>query len=236
MRNFRFAGILASAILFTSVAAAMVGEGSLPASAATTLTTPTDVVTNSATTGPPQLGTSVTFTATVAGPSGSKTPTGKIIWLVSGSGGATACKTSTTTLSSGRATCVITVSSAGSYVVSDTYGGDTTYSGITSHSDTVTVAQSSAVDVVSDSSTASKPATLGGSVTFTATLTGPSGSKAPTGKITWSVGGSAGVTACKTSTTTLSAGAATCVLTTSGVGTYAVSDTYGGDTKYAAVS
>jgi hypothetical protein len=236
MRIFRLAGFLAFAILLTSVAAAMVGDGSLPASAATKLTTPTDVVTNSATTGPPELGTSVTFTASVAGPSGSKTPTGKITWLVSGSGGATACKTSKTALSAGKATCAITVSSAGTYVVSDTYGGDTTYSGVTSATDTLAVAQGSAVDVVSDSATASKPATLGGSVTFTATLTGPSGWKAPTGKITWSVSGTAGVTACKTSKTTLTAGVATCVLTTSGVGTYAVSDTYGGDTLYTAVS
>ena len=236
MRKLRLAGFLTSAILFTSVAAATVGAGSLPASSAIKLTTPTNVVTNSATTGSPQLGTSVTFTATVAGASGAKTPTGRITWSVSGSGGATACKTSKTTLTAGTATCAITVSKAGSYVVSDSYGGDTTYAAVKSAADTVAVTQASAVNVVSDSTTASNPASLGGSVTFTAKLTGPSGLKAPTGTITWSVSGSAGITACKTSKTILTAGSATCVLTTSGVGTYTVSDTYGGDANYSTVS
>ena len=139
MRKLRLAGFLTSAILFTSVAAATVGAGSLPASSAIKLTTPTNVVTNSATTGSPQLGTSVTFTATVAGASGAKTPTGRITWSVSGSGGATACKTSKTTLTAGTATCAITVSKAGSYVVSDSYGGDTTYAAVKSAADTVAV-------------------------------------------------------------------------------------------------
>ena len=98
--------------------------------------TPANVVTNST---PTTLGSSVTFTATLAGPTGGTTPTGTVSWTVSGTAGITACTSSTTTLSAGIATCSITVSSAGTYVVTDTYGADTNYLASTSNADTVSV-------------------------------------------------------------------------------------------------
>ena len=98
--------------------------------------TPANVVTNST---PTTLGSSVTFTATLSGPTGGTTPTGTVSWTVSGTAGITACTSSTTTLSAGIATCSITVSSAGTYVVTDTYGADTNYLASTSNADTVSV-------------------------------------------------------------------------------------------------
>ena len=98
--------------------------------------TPANVVTNST---PTTLGSSVTFTATLSGPTGGTTPTGTVSWTVSGTAGITACTSSTTTLSAGVATCTITVSSAGTYVVTDTYGADTNYLASTSNADTVSV-------------------------------------------------------------------------------------------------
>ena len=98
--------------------------------------TPANVVTNST---PTTLGSSVTFTATLAGPSGGTTPTGTVSWTVSGTAGITACTSSTTTLSAGVATCTITASSAGTYVVTDAYGADTNYLASTSNADTVSV-------------------------------------------------------------------------------------------------
>jgi hypothetical protein len=98
--------------------------------------TPSNVVTNSS---PTTVGTAVTFTATLSGPVGAATPTGTVSWTVSGTGGKTACDSSTTTLSGGTATCTITPASAGTYIVSDSYGGDGNYSGPTgSNTDTVT--------------------------------------------------------------------------------------------------
>ena len=98
--------------------------------------TPANVVSNST---PTTLGSSVTFTATLSGPTGGTTPTGTVSWTVSGTAGITACTSSTTTLSAGVATCSITVSSAGTYVVTDTYGADTNYLASTSNADTVSV-------------------------------------------------------------------------------------------------
>jgi hypothetical protein len=100
--------------------------------------TPSDVVTNST---PTTLGSSVIFTATLSGPSGGTTPTGSVSWSVSGTAGLTTCTSSTTTLSAGSATCTITASSAGTYIVSDTYvpGADPDYLATTSAADTVSV-------------------------------------------------------------------------------------------------
>ncbi len=108
------------------------GYGSVTVSTAT----PTNVVTNST---PTTLGSNVIFTATVTG-SGGVTPTGTVTWMVSGSAGIASCTSSTTTLnSSGNATCSITLSKNGSYVVSDSYSGDSNYAAVASNADSFTV-------------------------------------------------------------------------------------------------
>jgi len=73
------------------------------------------------------------------------------------------------------------------------------------------------------------------SVTFTDTLSGSSPLGAPTGSVSWSVGGTAGLTACTSSTSALAAnGQATCTVTVGGTpGTLVVSAAYGGDENYA---
>jgi hypothetical protein len=97
--------------------------------------TPTDVVTNST---PTTVGSSITFTATLAGQG--VTPTGGVTWSVSGTSGVTACTTSTTILSAGTATCTITAIAPGTYIVSDTYAGDGNYVSVTSANDTASAA------------------------------------------------------------------------------------------------
>jgi hypothetical protein len=186
--------------------------------------TPTNKVTN---TSPATLGGTLKFTATVSGPG--VTPTGPVTWKVSGT--VTSCTTSTTSLVSDLATCTITTTKAGSYSVSDAYGGDTNYTSAGSNTDTVSVAKATPTNVVTNST----PPALGGNVTFTATVTGVSGIT-PTGSVTWKVTGSAGVTSCTTFTTTLASGVATCSITASKAGTYIVSDTYGGDANYTSVA
>ncbi len=196
-------------------------------------TTPTNVVTNVPAS--PTLGQSVTFTATVTGPSGAPTPTGgTVTWTVGGTAGTTSCTTSSTTTlnASGQATCVLPVPTTGTYVVSDSWNGNTNYNLVASANDTVTVAKTTPTNVVTN--VPASP-TLGQSVTFTATVTGPSGAPTPTGgTVTWTVGGTAGTTSCTTSsTTTLNAsGQATCVLPVPTTGTYVVSDSWNGNTNY----
>ncbi len=198
---------------------------------------PANVVTNGAT---PALGGSVTFTATVSGPTGGATPTGAVNWSVSGTASITTCTSSTTTLSgsgnTATATCTITASKAGTIIVSDSYGGDTNYSTLVSSTDTVTIGKATPTNVVTDSS----PTVFGNSVTFTATVTGPAAGATPSGGVTWVVSGTSTISACSTSTTTLSgsgnSATATCTITVSKAGTIIVSDSYAGDSNYFTVA
>ncbi len=193
--------------------------------------TPTNGVANST---PITLGSSVTFTATVAGPAGVTQPTGGTVgWTVSGTAGVTSCTTSSTlTLNgSGQATCELTVVNAGTYIVSDGWGGNSNYNSA-SGSDTITVV---AVAPSSNVVTNTTPIAQGSNVTFTATVSGPSGATAPTGgTVGWTVSGTAGVTTCNVSSTLTLNGSsqATCVIAVSYAGTYVVSDSWGGNTNY----
>jgi hypothetical protein len=171
-------------------------------------------------------GTSNTVSATVSG--GGATPTGTVTWAISTPAGVTGC-TSTSTLSSGVATCSIVATKAGTYSVSDAYGGDANYASAGSNTDTVSVAKAKPANVVTNSATP----TLGGAVKFSATITGVNGI-VPTGSVTWNVSGSAGATQC-TSTTALTSAAATCTIAVTQAGTYSVSDNYGGDANYTSV-
>jgi hypothetical protein len=100
---------------------------------------PTNVVTDSTANGTAALGSSVTYTSTVAGTLGDTVPAGTVTWSVSGTGGVSACASSTTVLSTGSATCTLAAANYGTYIVSDTYGGNTNYTSVGSNSDTVTV-------------------------------------------------------------------------------------------------
>ena len=198
--------------------------------------TPTDVVTNVPAS--PTLGQSVTFTATVTGPTGGVTPSGTMSWSLAGSPVTSCASNSGPTGSSNVATytCTLTVSKAGTYNVTAAYPGDSNYVTVTSATDTVVVAQATPTNVVTNSPASP---TLGQSVTFTATVTGPTGGVTPSGTMAWSVSGTAGITSC--STTTGPTGGSnvatyTCVLTASNAGTYVVSAAYPGDGNYVTVT
>jgi hypothetical protein len=185
------------------------------------IATPTNKVTNSS---PTSLGATLKFTATVSG--AGATPTGTVTWKVTGNAGVTSCTTSTTTLAGGTATCTITNAKAGVYSVSDGYGGDANYNSVGSDTDSVSVAKATPTNVVTNST----PPTLGGKVTFSATVAGVGGI-APTGSVSWKISGSAGANSCG-STTVLTGGVATCTITATKTGTYSASENYGGDTNY----
>ena len=194
---------------------------------------PTNVVTNGAA---PSLGGSVTFTATMTGPTGGPTPTGTPNWTITGSSGAGACTSSTALAGSGNtatATCTITASKAGTYVASDTYNGDTNYSVISSTNDSVTVgAYTPAVAVTNNA------VSTGGTLVFTATVTGPANGATPTGAPTWTITGGAGLCTSNTGPTgATNVATYTCSIpNVKASSTYSATFAYPGDANYNAAS
>ena len=192
--------------------------------------TPTNTVTNAPTS--PTLGDTVTYTATVTGPTGGATPSGAVTWTLTGPVGSCASTTGPTgTTNVATYTCVITASGAGTYTAKTAYAADANYTAATSNTDSFTVAAATPTNAVTNVPASPTP---GQSVTFTATVTGPSGATPPTGgTVTWTVGGTAGTASCSSSTVTLNASSqATCMLTVSNSGTYVVSDSWTGNTNY----
>jgi hypothetical protein len=134
------------------------------------------------------------------------------------------------------ATCTITASAAGTYIVSDAFPANGNYLTVTSATNTATVVKATPTNVVTDNGAA----TVGGSIVFTTTVTGPTSGATPSGTVVFTVTGTAGVTACTTTSATLAGSAnvatATCSITATTAGTYIVSDVYPGDGNYLTVT
>ena len=195
--------------------------------------TPTNVVTNAP--AAPTFGQSVTYTATVTGPAGGPTPTGAVTWTLTGPVTSCASTTGPTgTTNVATYTCVITASGAGSYTAKAAFAGDTNYSAVTSNTDSFTVAKATPTNVVTN---APASPTLGQSVTYTATVTGPAGGATPTGAVTWTLTGPVTSSASTTGPTgTTNVATYTCVITASGAGSYTAKAAFAADTNYSAVT
>jgi hypothetical protein len=156
---------------------------------------------------------SVTFTATVAGPSAM--PTGSVTFL----DGATSLGTGTLD-GTGNATFSTTSLAMGVHSISAIYGGDSNSQSSTSLSSTETVQETTATTVVSNSN----PSLTGTSVTFTATVS-TSGTGSPSGTVTFLDG-----------TTVLGAGTldgslqAVLVISSLTNGSHSISAVFSGDT------
>jgi hypothetical protein len=172
---------------------------------------------------PSTSGQSVTFTATVTGPSGNMTvPTGSVNFM-----DGTTTLGSGTLNGSGTTTYTTAALSAGSHLITAVYSGDSNFSGSTSNVVTQVVNAASKASTTALVSSLN-PSTSGQSVTFTATVTGPSGNTtAPTGSVSFMDG-----------TTSLGSGAlngsgiATYTTATLSVGSHSITAVYGGDTNF----
>ncbi|MFD7501423.1 Ig-like domain-containing protein [Streptomyces sp. NPDC059850] len=171
-----------------------------------------------ATPNPATFGQSVTLTATVI-PLGAGTPTGTVTFTITGG------PTLTGTLSGGTTSVTAPGLSVGIHPVVAVYSGDTNFLSSTGTTLIAVIQAATTTSVVSSPD----PSTLGQSVTFTATVTPVApGAGAPTGVMTFVIGGSGG----GVFTQPVTAGVATLTLTTLGVGTHPVIAIYGGDTSF----
>ena len=183
------------------------------------------------------LGSSFTFTATVAGPVGGATPTGTGSWSIIGVSGITCASTSGPT-AGGSAnivtySCTVVASSAGIYAPLFTFNGDANYSATAPTSGyTTTVAKANPTVVVTDDTAT---AVLGNTLTFTATVTGPTNAIAPSASGIWTIAGVSGVTSCTTTTgptAALSVATYHCTVVATHAGTYSATFTFPGDSAY----
>ncbi len=165
------------------------------------------------------------------------TPAGSMSWSVINSQGAVvACSTINPTVdtSSQLATtaysCSFPTTTAGTYLAQANFPGDTNYNAGNSPLINVVVPQASPTVTIIGT-----PLTniFGAPVTFTATLTGVNGSVAPTGALTWNLGGPSPT--CSSASGPSANGVIatyTCVDPVTTAGTYTASVNFAGDSNY----
>jgi subtilase family serine protease len=179
---------------------------------AVTVSQATTTITLAVTKNNPTFGASITFTATLP-----VTATGTVTFkdgtAIIGTG----------TVSSGKATLAYNKLTVGSHSITAAYGGDVNYKAVTSSVLSVTVSKATPTIALSSSS---NPAKAGTSVTFTATVTGPTGATAPTGTVTFKDGTTT------LGTGTIASGKATYSTTSLAKGTHSITAVYGGNSNY----
>ncbi|MEX4009270.1 Ig-like domain repeat protein [Neoaquamicrobium sediminum] len=129
---------------------------------------------------PSNVGTSVTFTATVTANSGGGTPTGTVTFTIDGAPQAPVALNG-----SGQATFSTAALVPGGRTIGASYSGDVNYVA-SSNSLAQTVNQIATTTALASSA---NPSNVGDSVTFTATVAAVSGGGTPTGTVTFTVDG-----------------------------------------------
>jgi hypothetical protein len=201
-----------------SITAVYGGDTNFTGSASSTLTQAVDPTSSStgvgASSNPTTFGTSVTFTATVSGSGG--TPSGTVTFK----DGASTLVVGTLN-GSGQATFTTASETVGSHSITAVYGGDSNFTASTSSPLTFIVNQAASSTQVTSSL---NPSAMGSAVTFTATVTVPSGTA--TGTVTFKDGGST------IGSGSLASGTATFATSALALGSHSITAVYGGDVNF----
>ena len=173
---------------------------------------------------PSVVGQSVTYTATVSAASG--TPTGAVAFRDGGS--AMTCAGGSQTLSSGTATCTVTLPSAGTRSITAAYAGSAPYGASSSSSLAQVVSPASTTTSLTSSA---NPSAVGQPVTYAATVSvSAPGGGTPGGTVTFKDGST--LLSCTGGTQTLGSGSATCVVSHTAAGTRSVTAVYSGSADH----
>ena len=136
-------------------------------------------------------------------------------------------------------TCVIPTATAGTYTISATFPGDAHYNSASNNPATTTLSVAKTTPTINV--TGIQSSTAGGQIiTYTAVITGTTGSVAPTGALTWTVTGPiAAADSCTSNTGPSVTGVATtytCVVPATAAGTYTASVAILADSNYTATN
>ena len=130
----------------------------------------------------PTLGQPLTFTAVVTGVGPNPAPTGSLTWTISGA--ATSCTSVTGPVEGALTatyTCQIATPVTGTYSASATYNGDSNYSSLAPTA-TYSLTVAKATPSIAITTSPASPI-FGGTITYTATITGVVGASAPAGTL-----------------------------------------------------
>jgi len=177
---------------------------------------------------PAAVGQAVTLTATVSGGSNGLNPTGTVTFFTLN--GTATLGTGPVDNSTGVATFTTSSLPAGSYTLTAHYGGDSNFMPSASGAVTEVVGNATPIASTTQLAIAPNPASIGQSVTFTATVAGGANGVNPSGSVTFMNGSTA------LGTGPVAAGSGVATFTTSSLtaGTYAVTAQYGGDANFLA--
>jgi len=187
-------------------------------------------ITFSTTPGAPVLGDTLIITARINPFPGGPLPTGTINWSLSGTSGATACD-SVSGVGTNLQICTVVARTAGTYIATAAYGGDTDYVPISPVAPVITIAKALPLVTVVNSGSPS----AGGSVTFNVIVNGVPTANIPTGTITVDMTGTGSTSPCvPTASVLVIANALTysCIEQLPTVGTYVATASYPGDSNY----
>lgn len=189
---------------------------SMPSAVTTTITLSSSV-------NPSVVGQQITYTAAI-----SPTPDGGTVDFQDGGSDIGGCGAVPVDTSSGTATCQVTYTSTGSHTITAIYSGDSSYTTSTSDALTQTLNKASTATSLSSSQ---NPATVGQSVTVTATIAVVSpGAGSPSGTVAFDDNGTA-IGGCASQP--VSGGQATCTTSALSAGSHPITAVYSGDSNYA---
>ena len=203
----------------------------------TTVTQSAPAITVSGPSTTPLLGSTFTFTAVVTGPVGAVAPSPLGSWSITDGAVVNSCSGTTgpnKVLNVSTYTCNVLAAAAGTYTGTFIFTGDTSYLPVTSTVSATSPVVSTATPTIGLAATPTSPS-LGGSETITASVYGATNALAPTGNLTWTITGSAGVGGCASTTGASISGTVTtytCTFATPNVGDYVVVADYPGDGNY----